>query len=368
MDVGGAQDHVMGLVQGIDSQRFELIVAVGSSGGSRGELRAALDGLVEVVDLKHLVREVSPYHDLRAIPELGRLIDRTNPEILHTHSSKAGILGRLAARSRPISTVHNVHGWSFNALRGPARLAAIRLERWLATTTDTLIVVSESDLRTSDEQRIRPRSSITLIRSGIDISKFRNVGPTISSAIGDTERGNSIIIGTVGRLAEQKDPLTAIRAFALAASLDRRLSFRWIGDGPLRTQAMLESERLGISDRCEFAGTKHDIPEELQGLDVFVLSSRWEGLPRSLIEAAASGVPIVATDVGGVSEFIRPGTTGLLVPSAQPDLLARAIIELLDDPQKASDMSCNAAFIAETEFSAYEMCRRTESAYERIAT
>ena len=270
------------------------------------------------------------------------------------------MVGRLAAMSRPVKTVHNVHGWSFNGLAdGPVNAAVIRLERWLGSRTDVILNVSGADQLRGVELGIRPRHSTELIRSGIDLTWFAGTPSPRPSTGAPT-------IGTVGRLATPKNPLLAVEAFAELRRLVPDARFRWVGDGPMRAEVEQAIHRAGLDESFMLCGTCRDVPGELAKLDLFVQSSRWEGLPRGLVEAVAAGVPVVATDVGGVGELIRDGVTGRLVPSGDARALAEAIHESLGDRAGAAHMA-KTALDAAAEFSANVMCARTAAVYEALA-
>lgn len=357
MDTGGAQEHVVSLAAGLPTDRFEVTVAVGSSGGRRGTLLGTLPDGIRVIELQRLVRELRPVRDLAAIAELRRVIRRVRPDVVHTHSSKAGVLGRLAAVGSGARVVHNVHGWSFAPLHGPPRHGVVLLERLLARCTDALLMVSQADLDEGRALRIRPRVTARLIRSGIDLSRF---------TVPDRPADRPVrLLGTVGRVAAQKDPTTLLDAFEQLHRSHPELRFRWIGDGPLRAEVQERLDRHGLASAVTLAGERRDVPGELAALDLFVLSSRYEGLPRSLIEAAAASVPIVAADVGGVGEFIDD-TTGWLVPPQDVPRLVEAMQDAVDHPTERVRRADAARARADAEFSAAAMCRATAALYDEL--
>lgn len=362
LDRGGAQDHVLCLAKGLDRSKFELTVAAGTSDGSRGDLFEDFDDAVRVIPLRHLRRQVSLRHDLLAVAEIGRLIDRLQPSIVHTHSSKAGVVGRIAAGSRSVPTVHNVHGWSFRATSRPLlRRSAVLLERALATRTDVMLNVSQADRELGQELKIRARMSTEVVRGGIDLERFRS-SPSRPIREFDPERP---VVGTVGRLSPAKDPMTALRAMQLVAGSHPNILFRWIGDGPMRRDVEAAVRDLGLGAHVELAGARSGVPAELAKLDVFVLASRFEGLPRSLMEASAAGVPIVATSVGGVEEIVRDGVTGTVVAPGDPVALASAISNALID-RASAEKRARAAMDASCDYSIEAMCGRNAAVYESL--
>jgi glycosyltransferase involved in cell wall biosynthesis len=360
MDVGGAQEHLLALARGLPADRFEVAVAVGENEGERGELFGSLPPGVEVIELRNLSRSVRPTHDVMAVRELRGLIRSLDPDVIHTHSSKAGVIGRWAARGLGSRVVHNVHGWSFSALGGAPRQAVVALERQLAKRTDVLLMVSQADFVEGRELGIRPRGFAEVIRSGVDAEDF-------GGAIAARPTGPITRLGTVGRLADQKDPATLVTAFAEAHAVHPVISFRWIGDGPLREQVAQSVETRGLGSAFELAGASRNVPQDLASLDLFVLASKYEGLPRSLVEAALAGVPIVAVDVGGVGELIDP-STGWLVSPGDPPAMAAAIRDAIEHPDVAARRAAAARQRALSEFTSAEMCRRTAEVYERLCS
>lgn len=362
MDVGGAQDHVLSLASGLDPGRFEVAVATGTSNGALGGLFDPLADAVQVVPLRHLRREISPLHDLLSVREIRRLIKTFRPDILHTHSSKAGVVGRLAAAGTRVKTVHNVHGWTFYATENPfLRRAVIALERGLAAHTDVMLNVSAADAAVGQANGITARVASEVVRGGIDINMF------MAARRHDRARPASSgpLIGTVGRLARPKDPVTAVEAMAQVVRCHPNARFRWIGDGPLLGEVRARVSDLGLDEHFELVGNKRDIPTQLNDLDVFVLCSVFEGLPRSLMEAAAAGVPIVATPVGGVAELIQHDVTGLLVEPGNPSALAQAICDVSEHPDQAQQRAA-AAELAANDYSIEMMCARTAAVYESL--
>lgn len=360
MDAGGAQEHVLGLARGLDRERWEVTVAVGTSDGDPGPLLHPLEDACRVVRLRHLTRELSPRHDPLAVAELGRAVDRVRPDVVHTHSSKAGVVGRLAAASRRVPVVHNVHGWSFRDVQPlPVRAAARLLERRLARVTDAILVVSEADLDSARRHRIRSRTCTAVVRSGVDLDRFRP----------DPRRGSRPhgrpVIGAVGRLSPLKDPLTAVRAVAGVVRHHPDVVLRWVGDGPLRSEVLAEVHRLGLDDHVELLGRRDDVPDLLCDFDLLLLSSTSEGLPRSVVEAMAAGVPVVATAVGGVPEVVVDGVTGLTVPPRDPAALADAVRRTLDDPAAAARRA-RRGLDRVAAFSIGATCDATADAYDLV--
>ena len=314
-ELGGAQTAVALLLPGLVGE-FEVTLAAQGSGPLRDAAEAAG---ARYVELRHVRRPIDPWHDALALAELTRLCRRLRPDIVHVHSSKMGVLGRLAGRlARVDIRVLTVHGWSFAAYNGLTRRLFVWIERLMRPVTTTVVCVSEATrqeglaARTCDPQRT------VVVHNAVDVRSF---SPT-------TRLGGTAEVVGVGRFAYPKDFTTLLEAVRL---VDAPCHLRLAGDGPGLAAVAAEVGRQGLSGRVELLGARADIPELLAHSDVFVLSSRSEGFPVSVLEAMAAGLPVVATDVGGVAEAVEDGESGLLVPATDAEALARALERLLAD-------------------------------------
>ncbi len=310
-----------------------------------------------------LERPVNPLKDLFALIEMVIFIKRNRIETVHTHSSKAGILGRIAAliaRVRPV--IHTVHGWSFNDFQRPFfRRVNIRLERFAASFTDRIITVSQSDLDRGLKEGIGKKEQYVLIRHGIDFSAIDAAG---KGARGDFGIGEGIpFIGMTACLKVQKAPQDFIR---VAAAISRQIPearFIIAGDGPLRPALERLIGSVGLSERVILAGWRFDIPRILASLDLFILTSLWEGLPVSAIEAMYSGITVLATQTGGIAEFITDGETGFLFPPGKTDEIAEKAVELLRDSVTRRRTGENARRRVRFSFPVEDMVSRVSGLY-----
>lgn len=339
LDVGGAQKNTLLSCEGLVRRGWEVGLLHGTANGDPGDLLAQARQLgCDVQGVPALRREISPWRDLAATARLAFRLRRMRPDVVHTHSSKAGVVGRLAAKMAGVPVrVHTVHGWSFHDHMHPAvRRAYVALERigdWAGTHC---IVLAESDRAKGASAGIGDPHSYELIRSGIDLAPFRQSVGTKAAArerLGITPQ--SLLVGSVMRLAEPKDPLNLIRAFGQVHQKLPESELLIVGDGDLRAEVEAEVRRLELSSVVHLTGARDDVHEVVPAFDVFASSSVWEGLPRTVPEAAAAKIPIVATDAGGTREIIRDGETGWLVPTQRSDALATAIIEALSRPDEA---------------------------------
>ena len=305
--------------------------------------RAEEAGLT-VVRLKEMGtgRRVSPASELRALRELERLLRAGEFDIVHTHGAKCGVLGRIAAHRVGVrAVVHTLHGFPFHEFHSPVtRNILCTIERRLGRITDYFLtdgtfVASEAvRLRIARPDRIR--ALISPIDSIPRVTPQRRREARRLLGLPEDAR----VVGTVARLAEQKAPLDMVDAFA---AVDRRDVFMvWIGGGELRSKTEQRIRKRGLTGRFVLLGERDDVPALLPGLDVFALSSRWEGLPCSAVEAMTCGIPVVANAVNSVPEIVIAGKTGIVARPKDPASLARGIVHLLDHPQEAARMAAAA--------------------------
>ena len=315
-ETGGAQTYVAGLLPALVG-RFDVLVGAHGEGPLRD---AALAAGARFVPLRHVRRDLHVVHDVLGALELALLMRRERPDIVHANSSKAGLLGRLAAAiTRVPIRIFTVHGWAFKAHSGAASALYRWADRLMAPLTTVTICVSE-----------RERSAG--LAAGTCRAERTVVIPTaVDTAATEPARrdGRPPRIVAVGRLAAPKDPVTLVRA--LAAVHGAPFSAQIVGDGPERPAVEREIRGAGLEHAVELTGERHDVLRLLVDADVFVLSSRSEGAPISILEAMAAGLPVVASNVGGVAEIVEDGTTGVLVPPGEPTALAAAIAPLLVD-------------------------------------
>jgi glycosyltransferase involved in cell wall biosynthesis len=315
-EVGGAQSYVAGLLPGLLGG-FDVVVAAHGDGPLREAAQAAG---ARFVPLRHVRRPIHPARDLLGLLELVVLMRRAAPDIVHANSSKAGVLGRLAAAAAGVPIrIFTVHGWAFAASSGLASVLYRWADRAMAPLTTLTICVAERERASGIAARTCIAERTVVIPNAVDVV-------AVPQARHD---GGPPLVVAVGRLAEPKDALTLVRA--LAAVPGRAFTALLVGDGPDRPTVETEVRRLGLHDSVALAGTRHDVPELLARADVFALSSRSEGAPLSILEAMAAGLPVVSSRVGGVPELVADGETGLLVPPGDPAAMAAALGRLVAD-------------------------------------
>ncbi len=334
--VGGAQENTIYTAALLEKSLFQVDVISGPQTGSEGSLiEEARSRGISLTILPDMLRQVNPLHDLRALFQIAHRMRERNYTIVHTHSSKAGILGRLAARLAGVPIIiHTVHGWSFHNHMSPlARQTYIVLERWCASFTDALIVVAHPDIQKGVQAGIGHPDQYHLIRSAIPLEDFnpsqynRNIIRQELSLPPDVP-----VLGNVGRFSEQKNPLEWVR---IAGRVGRQLPecrFLLVGDGPMRSLVEAELDKERLAERTIITGLRRDVPRLLSAMDVFLLTSLWEGLPRVIPQSLAMGIPVIAGRADGITDVISDGQNGYLCNPGDQDGLASRCLELLKDP------------------------------------
>jgi glycosyltransferase involved in cell wall biosynthesis len=367
--LGGAQQNTVITASRLNAARYDVTLVSGPQTGSEGELISeAVRRGVRLRIFGSLVREIHPWKDLLAVMGLYRLMRGQRFSIVHTHSSKAGILGRIAARmARVPIVVHTVHGWGFHDhMSKPRRWLLVTLERWVAAMCNSLVVVSSLLKETGLRSGIGSCDQYSTIYSGIDLSEFdASKIETIQKRLELSIPPEAAVVGTVGRLSPQKNPMDLLIAARKVIREVPGVRFVIVGDGPLRGRVEDTIQSLGISQNVLLTGLRRDVPAIMATFDLFVLSSLWEGLPRVLPQAMAAGKPVVCTDVDGNAEAVVHGVNGLLVPPRNPESLADAILRLLKNPDLARKMGSEGRMMA-AKYSSDKMVSDIETLYERL--
>lgn len=335
LSLGGPSLNTIDSVVAMDRAGWRTILAAGSVEAEISVVDQARSRGCETVLLPALTRAVSPARDLLALWQVFRLLKRERVALVHTHTSKAGFVGRLAARlARVPVVVHTPHGHVFYGYYGP-RLTAlfVRLERLAARVTDRIIVLTELGIEQHLAQGIGRREQFSVIPSGVDLAAARRAAPPYETARGrlGVDPETRLIVG-LGRLVPVKGFQLLVKALPLIRSQVPSARLLLVGDGPLREDLLAEARALGVGDGLDIAGAQLDPAPFLAAADLVVVPSLNEGMSRVLVEAMALGRPVVATRVGGIPAVVVEGETGRLVPPDDPPALAHAVSELLKDP------------------------------------
>lgn len=291
---GGAQLHVLELCKDQVNRGNEVVFVVGNEGPLLDKVKKIPQ--VKIVVLKSLHREVSPLNDIRAVFELRGLIKKEKPDIVHFHSSKAGTVGRLANIGLKSKSIFTVHGWAFtDGISSRFKKNVFRLiEKLVAPFSDLIICVSEYDFKIGIRDKVINQDKAVVIHNGVPNPKNFNTS--------DKTIHNPIRLVMTARFSPQKDQKNLINAVSNLNKNDFKLIF--VGDGETLSQNKKLVEELGLQDNVDFVGFKKDVTPYLKNSDIYILSTNYEGLPISIIEAMSYALPIIAIDVGGNSELV----------------------------------------------------------------
>ena len=365
LELGGAQQNTLYCVEHHDRMRFAVGLFAG--GGGILDARARAIGEADVRIVPWLVHPIDPARDAIAVTRLASLL--RDVDLVHTHSSKAGILGRAAARLAGVpGIVHTAHGWSFNSVQ-PAvtRRLYVEAERAAARVTDRIICVARFDRDRGLASGIGHSSQYRIVRSGIDASLFaapEGARERLRKALGAAPQ--DVVVGSIANFKPQKGPLDFVEAARLARLRDSHLRFFIAGDGELRLAAERAIAEAGLGGVVHLLGWRNDVPELLAAMDLFLLTSLFEGLPRVVLQAMAASVPVVATETGGVAEVVVDGETGRLVPPGDPAAAAEAIVALARDRDTRRRFAVSARSRLGEEFDSRRMVHDLEELYDEV--
>ncbi len=360
LEFGGAQGNTIYTVAHLDKNRFAAKLIAG-----RGGLLNEKVPPESIMYAPRLVRSISPVNDLLAIFELRGLIKKESPSIVHTHSSKAGILGRLAALMAGVPVIiHTFHGFGFHERQSAVKKHLfIFLEKLCAMFTHSLIFVSSSNMDYARGYNIGDEAKYSLIRSGIPL---RDYPSRADRAAKRRELGvpqDAVFIVSLGNLKPQKNPGDFITAALRLAAAHKNAVFMMVGGGEYLETARRRAREAGLEQRLLFPGWREDSAAILAAADIFTLTSLWEGLPRSLVEAVRTGLPSVCYRTDGVTDILYDGVLGYVVEQGDLDTLCLRLGGLIEDPALRAKMAANAASADLSEFDIDYMVRQQEELY-----
>jgi len=377
LDMGGSAQDMLLTCREL-GRKYEIVLAHGLSIESqmtdreketvdRG-ISEAVEGGVKVIALPSLVRRISPLQDLKALFYLWRLLIREKPSMVHTHTSKAGILGRLAAKLAGVPIIiHRPHGHVFYGHFGPLVSKCFLLtERLMALITDRMVALTLAERNDHIALSVFSPEKIVMIHSGVDVDRFMNVRINIAEkkrVLGLNSKG--LVVGTVGWLLPIKGPMHLLKAMSNVWESHPETSLIFVGKGDLEKELKEEARRMGVWDKVKFLGWRDDIPEIMQVLDVFVLPSLNEGMGRVLVEAMAAGKPVVASRVGGILDLVKEGQNGFLAEPGDEKGIAIAIKKLLENKKMRNKMGKRGREIAQ-DFSVEKMIEKIDVLYEAL--
>lgn len=366
--IGGTKRHGYTLATGLDSATFDVAVACplvrSEAQGDTSfvaDLRAAGVPVLPVP----MIRAVRPWQDARAALCLYGLLRRRQFDIIHTHSSKAGILGRVVGRmATNAKIIHSPQGFYFLGSSGVGRQFYLGLERFAGRLTDRLVALSGSERDVAVTSGVAAEDQVALIENGVDAEEIRQ---RAQDSPGRAELGippNAPLVGTLARFIPQKAPEDTLAVIQRLHAKLPDLHFLWVGHGgPQEREIRAQAAELGLADRLHFLGYRPDALGLVRLVDVFLLTSRWEGMPYSILEAMALAKPIVATAAVGTSDILEHNRTGMLATVGDVDTLAAHVYELLCNGSHARELGERALREVQTRFSQQRMLDRTGELY-----
>ncbi|MFN3966196.1 MAG: glycosyltransferase family 4 protein [Endomicrobiia bacterium] len=369
LELGGAQRNTLYTVQNLDRKNFLPVLISGKGGILDNEAKNLKD--TKLYFLKSLIREINPLSDILALIALTKILRKEKPDIVHTHSSKAGILGRWASKFSGVPIIiHTFHGFGFNDYqKWFTKNFFILLEKLTAKITNKLIAVSKENIKTALKYKIGTKDKYILIRSGIKLSFYKNLKIDINQK--KSELGlpkNSKIITTIGPFKPQKNLTDFIEMAKIVVNYSLTYSpfFLIIGDGEQRKELGLKIKDLNLTEKILLPGWRKDIPELLAITDIFVMTSLWEGLPRAVVEAMVSCKPVVAYSVDGIKDIIVDGKNGFLAKPKDVRTLSEKVIMLLRDEDLAKKLGETGRNSIDESFDIDFMVTQQEKLYQEL--
>lgn len=350
-ELGGAQCHVVDLLEGLQG-KFELHLGT----GEEGYLTEAARRLrVPAHIIPDLVQPMSPIRDYRAVRQVKRLIEELKPDLVHAHTSKAGIIGRLAAAWTGTPAIFTAHTWCFaEGTSWKWKLIGTPIERLAARWSSAIINVSEANRQLALQRGVRSGGAMLTVHNGIaDTAHRASVGGCDAPAV-----------VMVARFAPQKAQAALLEA---ASGIDLPFRIVFVGDGPTRPALEQMSERLGLAKKVEFLGERRDVARILAASQIFALPTNWEGFPLSILEAMRAGLPVVVSDVGGVKEAVLDGETGLLSAAGDIGGFREGLRRLIEDASLRVRLGHAGRARFEREFTVNGMLQKTAMVYQRCA-
>jgi glycosyltransferase involved in cell wall biosynthesis len=363
---GGMRRHLTLLTQHLNRDAFAVEVIASTLRDPRflddvAQMRAA----GRPVHIVPMVREIRPWRDLAALVQLWRQFRVGRYDIVHTHSAKAGFLGRLAARGAGVRvTLYSPHAFPFMMSSGKGLYAW--LERFAARYTTRFIAVSEGERAAGLAAGVGRPEQYVVIENGVDLAALRAAEQWSDVRAEWGLNAGDLVVGAVGRLVDQKGFRDLIAAAPQVLAAVPQAHFVIVGSGELAEKLQRQAQQASVAHRVHFAGWRQDVMACYDAFDLFVLPSLWEGCPYTLLEAMGCGRAVVATRVPGSVDIVREGETGRLVEPAQPAALAEAIIALARDPERRRQMGERGREVVERDYTLARFIAKVEALYEEV--
>jgi len=372
MIMGGSEENTLFTVEGLDKERYELDLIVGNE-FREDILNNIKEKNFKIIQVKGLKAPFNPLYDLIILFELIKLLKRGHYDIVHTHTTKTGILGRIAARVNKVPIIiHGLHGSAFGAFNSRiSNWALIFFERLTGKFTNAYISVSDILSKKYIKEGLGIKAKYFTIYSGMDLDKFYNVRKRIVREVKLSELGidsKSFVIGNVGRLEAVKGHKYLIDAFKKINEERQLIPLKLliIGDGAEKNNLENYVKELNLEGKVIFTGYREDVEELMAVMDIFVLSSLREGLPRVLVQAAAVGIPLIAFNVDGVPEIVKNNYNGFLVRPKDVDQLTDSIIRYVDNKELINLYGQRGREFVKGKWSIEDMVNKIDKVYQSL--
>ena len=338
---GGAIEYLYMFLKNIDKTKYNNILVLSEDyiGGTK-----RFEDLVESIYFLPMSREIKIGNVLKSVSKLKRILKKEKPSIIYMHSSMAGAVGRIANLFNfKVKLLYNAHGWYFNAIISKKKKKFYALiERILALRTTKIINISKSEYDSALKYKIAPERKMCVIENGIDFTKFEGCDKYREETrkkynIGD----NEIVIGVVGRLSEQKDPMTTIKAFNEVYKENKNVRLMYVGSGELEDEVMKYAKENNLQHLVTITGWVDNTERYIPAFDIAILPSKWEGFGLAIIEYMACKKPIVASNVGGIADIIKDNENGFLIEKENYNRLTQKVIEILNNKEEANSFIKN---------------------------
>ena len=361
-DTGGLENGIVNLVNHMPADRYRhVIIALTEVTDFRKRIRHD--------DVQFISLKKPPGHGIWLFPKLFRLFRQLRPAIVHSRNL-AALEAQLPAWAAGVPIrIHGEHGRDVGDLDG-SNVTLQRVRRFYRPFVSYYLALSRDLAQYLTGIIGVPQNKVLQVYNGVDSLRFHPGTATQAAAGCPFVRPEHWLVGTVGRMQTVKDQPTLARAFIRALEIEpllkERLRLVLVGDGPLRAECQQLLDAAGLADLAWLSGERSDIPEIMQGLDCFVLPSLAEGISNTILEAMASGLPVIATDVGGNADLVADGSTGKIVSAANPEAMAKTIVRLANDPSNARDMGRAGRWRVEQEFSLDAMVGAYQGTYDKL--
>lgn len=371
LPVGGAQENTLLTCEGLYKLGYDVFLISGETKGEEGTLeKRAREICKNFIIIPKLVREISPIKDMLALYKIYKILKKEKFDIVHTHTSKAGIVGRIAAKlaGAPI-VIHTPHGHIFHSYYGYIKTKIFYLlEKIAALFCDKIICLTPTEKKEHIELKIAPRTKFEVIPSGVDFDKFKNIKVNkdeVKRELGIEKE--KFVVGCVSRLANIKGVNYLISAMYDIIQKNKNVILLLVGDGPEKENLEKLTSKLNIKNYVKFLGLRYDIPPILSSFDIFVLPSLNEGMGKAIIEAQLMGLAVIGSYVGGIKDIIEEGKTGMFCPPEDSKVLSEKILYLIENPHIARYIGEEAKKNVKDEYSSKYMVEKIKELYLKYA-